>query len=448
MTTLLAFLATLALLIVIHELGHYSVARWAGVRVLTFSVGFGRPLFKRTDRHGTEWTLAMIPLGGFVRFLDEREAEVADDQKPYAFNRQPLAKRALIVAAGPLANFLLAIVLLWGLNLHGVPALRPILAPPPAATPAAAAGLHGGDLILSLNGVAMADWQTLAETLLLQDQSDAHLEIEDTQGYLRTVQIPMAFLQTASLGTEPLRTLGLMPGSPTLAPVIGEVVADSPAALAGLRVGDRILAVEDIAVDHWQAAVDRIRPMTSGTIRVDIERASQPIRIVIQPKIVSEHGQRHARIGISPQIDPALLERVRVIHRYGPFDAATQAVQRTWDISVFSLRMMGRMLLGEVSWRNLSGPVSIADYAGQSAQAGIVAFVGFLALISISLGVLNLLPIPMLDGGHLLYYLAEWIMKRPVSERLQEQAQRVGMALLLTLMTFAIYNDLIRLLNL
>ena len=445
MTTLLAFLVTLGILITIHELGHYAAARWAGVRVLHFSVGFGRPLWKRTDRHGTIWALAAIPLGGYVRFLDEREAPVAEEEKAQAFNRQPLGKRAVIVAAGPVANFVLAIVLLWALNIHGYSTLRPILAPPPLSTPAATAGLQGGDWVLGINGAPVDNWQTLAEGLLISSQTDARLEVEDARGHLREVVLPSEALQQATQDSEPLRALGLSPGHPSLPPVIGTVIAEGPAAMAGLQAGDRVLAVNDVSISDWQALVQHIRPASGDTLVLTIERAGQTLTLSVTPRLVNEQGQRLARIGVAPRMDPALMERMRVIHRDGPVEGLGHAIERTWDLSAFSLRMMGRMLIGEVSVKNLSGPVSIADYAGQSVQAGWIAYVGFLALISISLGVLNLLPIPMLDGGHLLYYLLEWIGGKPVPDRIQELAQRVGMALLLTLMTFALYNDLARL---
>jgi len=446
MTTLLAFLATLGILVVVHELGHYAAARWAGVRVLHFSVGFGRPLWKRTDRHGTVWALAAIPLGGYVRFLDEREAPVADNEKAQAFNRQSLGKRSVIVAAGPIANFILAIALLWGLNLHGYSTLRPVLAAAPAGTPAAMAGLQGGDWVLALNGAPIDNWQALAEGLLASDQSAARLDIEDAKGQRREVVLPNDSLKMAAQGGDPLRALGLLPGHPPLLPVIASVVADGPAAQAGLQAGDRVLAVNDEPVPDWQTLVQHIRQTTHGELTLTLERAGELLTLRVTPQVVSEQGQRLGRIGASPQMDPVLLERLRVVHRDGPLEAMHHAIERTWDLSIFSLRMMGRMLMGEVSVKNLSGPISIADYAGQSAQAGWIPFVGFLALISISLGVLNLLPIPMLDGGHLLYYLFEWIGGKPVPDRIQELAQRVGIALLLTLMTFALYNDLARLL--
>lgn len=445
MTTLLAFLVTLGILIVVHELGHYAAARWAGVRVLHFSVGFGRALWKRTDRHGTVWALAAIPLGGYVRFLDEREAPVAAAEMAQAFNRQSLSKRAIIVAAGPIANLVLAIILFWGLNLHGYSTLRPVLAPAPAGSPAAIAGLQGGDWILGLNGTPIDSWQTLAEGLLASSQTDARLEIEDAQGHLREAVLPSEALQMAAQGSEPLLALGLSPGHPPLLPIIGTVIAEGPAAQAGLQTGDRVLAVNDEPIPDWQALVQRIRQTTAGQLILTIERTGQPLTLRITPQFVNEHGQRLARIGAAPQIDPVIMERMRVVHQDGPVEAMGHAIERTWNLSAFSLRMMGRMLMGEISVQNLSGPISIADYAGQSAQAGWIPFVGFLALISISLGVLNLLPIPMLDGGHLLYYLFEWIGGKPVPDRIQELAQRVGMALLLTLMTFAVFNDLVRL---
>lgn len=447
MTTLLAFLFTLALLIVIHELGHYSVARWAKVRILRFSVGFGRPLYKRVDAHGTEWVVAGIPLGGYVKMLDERESEqpIAESERPFAFNRQSLGKRAAIVVAGPVANFLLAIVLLWGLYLHGVSALRPVLDTPAAATPAALAGIQQGEMVRRLNAQTVDDWQGFAEALLSENQHDAYLELEDAQGYVRRVTLPLEDLLAAAQTSAPLDYLGLKPGRPPLPPIVGDVLPDSPAARAGLQPGDRITQAATVAVTDWAELVERIHAHAGKPLWLSVVRGERQWDIEITPDSVHERGTAIGRIGVTPQLDPAWSERLRVVHAYGPIDAVGKAIERTWALSVFSLRMLGRMLLGEVSLSNLSGPLSIADYAGQSAEAGWVPFVGFLALISISLGVLNLLPIPMLDGGHLLYYFAEFVTGRPVSARIQELAQRLGMVLLLILMTFALYNDLTRL---
>lgn len=448
MTTLLAFLVTLGLLIVVHELGHYTAARWAGVRVLRFSVGFGRPLLTRMDRRGTEWTLAAIPLGGFVKMLDEREETVATEALPYAFNRQTLGKRILIVAGGPLANLLLAIILLWGLYLHGVPTVRPMLGDPPVATAAAHAGITSGEIVLSLNDVPVADWQDLAIRLLDSPSgTPIQLETEGLNGYRHSRVLTAEALEQARRADEPLSTLGLTPGHPELPPVIGKLIPNGAAARAGLQSKDRILVSDGLAVRAWNDLVKDVREHPNKDLAWEIDRNGERLMLRIRPDQFDENSQKIGRIGAMPQIDPVVLERVRHEMRFGFFEAGQRAVSQTWNLSVFSLKMLGRMLLGEASLKNLSGPLTIADYAGQSAQAGFIAYTGFLALISISLAVLNLLPIPLLDGGHLLYYLVEWVRRKPVSERVQAVAQRAGMAVLLTLMLFAFYNDLIRLLE-
>ncbi|MEW6678702.1 MAG: RIP metalloprotease RseP [Pseudomonadota bacterium] len=446
MTTLLAFLITIAVLVVFHELGHYWVARLAGVRILRFSVGFGQVLARRTDARGTEWALSAIPLGGYVKMLDEREGDVPADLLPQSFNRQSLGARAAIVAAGPVANFLLAIALFWALFMVGVPASKPILGSPPPDTQAAAAGITPGMTVTAVAGETPQSWQDLHWLVLkalLRDQA-VTLETRDEKGYIATHQL-LGDATDESMEKSPLSSLGLVQALPPLPPVLGSVMPDSPAANAGLQTGDRILSVDGLAVETWQALVEYVRKSPGQPIQLLLERNSVQTSVDLTPEAIEEGKRTIGRIGAAPQVDEALLAPYRTLVREGPIDALGHALQRTWELSAFSLEMLGRMVMGQASLKNLSGPITIADYAGQSAQSGLTSFVAFLALVSISLGVLNLLPVPLLDGGHLLYYFAEFVTGRPVSEKTQEIGQKIGLLLLGTLMFFAMYNDLERL---
>jgi regulator of sigma E protease len=447
MTTLLAFLVTLAILIVIHELGHYAAARACGVRVLRFSVGFGPVLARRQDGHGTEWALSAFPLGGYVKMLDEREGEVAESDLPRAFNRKSVRQRMAIVAAGPLANFALAILLYWGLYLHGVPVLKPVIDAPPAATPAAGAGFERGEEITRVNGEPVEDWQGLHWLVLKHGVGGGMLALEtrDEQGHIADRRLDLAGIDLADQGEDPLAAIGLKRFLPDFPAVIGHVVPASPAETAGLRPGDRIISIDGQAIAHWRAAVEQIRARPGQVLALQVERDARTLNLDVRAETSDNAGSRIGRIGAAPEIDPHVLSRLHGEARFGALESMRRAWQKTWDLSVFSLKMLGRMVIGQASLKNLSGPITIADYAGRSAEAGITPFVGFLALISVSLGVLNLLPIPLLDGGHLLYYFAELISGRPVSDRFQEIGQKVGAALLATLMFFALFNDFYRL---
>ncbi|NWG87590.1 MAG: RIP metalloprotease RseP [Hydrogenophilaceae bacterium] len=449
MTTVLAFLVTLAILIVIHELGHYSVARLMGVKVLRFSVGFGQVIARRQDRHGTEWALSAIPMGGYVKMLDEREGEVAERDLPYAFNRQNVWKRSAIVAAGPVANLLLAILIYWGLYLTGVPALKPILGEPPIATPAHAAGIRNGETVLSIDGEKVESWQDLHWSLLRHGLGSDRMTLEtrDEAGHLFFRNIDLTGLAEGDKEANLARAAGLMRYLPAIAPVIGEVVADGQAERAGLRSGDRILSVDGAPVDHWDEVVRKVRNAPGRTLAFELVRQGQTLRVAVTPAAVDEAGQRVGKVGAAPEIPAGTFEALQTSVRYSAGEAVTRALSKTWELSSFSLEMLGRMVIGQASLDNIAGPITIADYAGQSARSGMSSFIAFLALISISLAVLNLLPIPLLDGGHLLYYLVEVVTGRPVPERVQEIGQRIGMALLGVLMFFALFNDLQRLLT-
>lgn len=446
--TVVAFLAALAVLIVVHEYGHYLAARLAGVKVLRFCVGFGRPiLVARRGRDRTEWVLAAVPFGGYVKMLDEREAPVAPDELDRAFNRQSVWKRFMIVAAGPVFNFVFAIAVYFALYLHGVPEARPVVAEPPADTLAQRAGLKTADRVRSVDGEPIETWQEL-RWRILQAALQRHvtkLEVISTGEQIRTLRLDLSDVGSEEVDGDLLERLGLRLYRPPLPAVLGKVIGGSAAERAGLKAGDRIESVGDRPVATWDDLVRLVRARPGTAVALRIVRDGQRMLIEVTPDATGADGARVGRIGAAPEIPPNHAERILVKVNYGVVESLQKAVAKTWDISIFSLRMLGRMLLGEVSWRHLSGPVTIADYAGQSAQLGWIAYVTFLALISISLGVLNLLPIPLLDGGHLMYYALEIVKGSPVSERSIELGQRVGLALLLVMMAFAFYNDINRL---
>ncbi len=448
--TVASFVVALGVLIVVHELGHYLVARWCGVKVLRFSVGFGRALAARRfgpDR--TEWVVAAVPLGGYVKMVDEREGDVAPADLPRAFNRQSVWRRIAIVAAGPLANFLLAILLYWWLFISGVQEAKPIVAAPAPGTIAAKAGVAPGDTIRAINGEPVAGWQEVRWRLLqlALDRQSVRVEVADARGAIDSRTLDLTRVGADELEGDLLAKIGLRLFRPDLPPVIGKVVAGSVAERAGLAAGDRIVRVDGERVPSWEALVAAVRSSPGRPLKLEIERDGGVRRIELTPEAATQGAETIGRIGAAPHVDPESLKDYYLEVHYGPFEAAAKALAKTWEMSAFSLRMLGKMIVGEVSWRNLSGPVTIADYAGQSASLGLAPYLAFLALISISLGVLNLLPIPLLDGGHLMYYAIELLKGSPLSERVMELAQRAGLAVLLFLMAFAFYNDIHRLLS-
>jgi regulator of sigma E protease len=450
LNTIVAFVVALGVLIVVHEYGHYIVARLCGVKVLRFSVGFGRPLaLWRRGADRTEWVIAAVPFGGYVKMLDEREGTVAPQEAHRAFNRQSVWRRFLIVVAGPLFNFAFAILVYAGLYMYGLPEARPILGEPARATPAAQAGLRSGDTVRAVEGSAITTWQELRWRVLqgaLQRET-LRLEVLTERGNIAEAKLDLSGYPTDEVETDALERVGLRLYRPRLEAVIGQVVAGDAAERAGLAAGDRIVRAGDKAIDSWEALVEAIRAHPGKALSLLVERNGQTTALEVLPESVASGGTRVGRIGAAPFIPPSHAEKMLIRVQHGPLDSLAKAFARTWDISIFSLRMLGRMLMGQVSWKHLSGPVTIADFAGQSAQAGWISYLTFLALISISLGVLNLLPIPLLDGGHLMYYAIEIVKGSPVSERAMELGQRVGLALLIVMMAFAFYNDLNRLLT-
>jgi len=448
--TLVAFVVALGILIIVHEYGHYLVARLCRVKVLRFSVGFGRPLalWKR-GADGTEWVIAAVPFGGYVKMLDEREGPVDPSEAERAFNRQSVWKRFLIVAAGPVFNFLFAIIVYAGLFMYGLPEARPVLAEPARGTLAAAAGLHSGATVRAIDGEPVATWQDVRWRVLqaaLQRET-VRLETQDERGQIVAATLDLRDFSSDDVETDVLEKVGLRLYRPPLEPVLGKLVAGGPADRAGLKEGDRIVRADGQPVDSWESLVAAVRARPGAGLRLALERGETSLTIEVVPDAVVVADQRIGRIGATPLLPASHAERMLIRVQHGPLASLGKAFAKTADIAVFSLKMLGKMLLGEVSWKHLSGPVTIADFAGQSAQMGWVSYVTFLALISISLGVLNLLPIPLLDGGHLMYYAIELIKGKPVSERAMELGQRVGLALLLVMMAFAFFNDFNRLLS-
>lgn len=447
---LAAFAVVLGVLIVVHELGHYLVARWCGVKVLRFSIGFGRVIWKREiGRDRTEWAVSVFPLGGYVKMLDEREAAVAADELHRAFNRQGLGKRSLIVAAGPVANFALAICLYWAVFMLGSNELLPLLGMPPNGSPAAIADIRNGELVRKVDDQPVSTWSDLRWILLQTavDREEVKLEVINEYGEIAFRRLRLNAVSQQGWEGDALEHLGIRFFRPNTPPLIGQVVAGSPGAEAGLMAGDRVLTVDGAAVDLWMDFVVLIRGAAGKNLHLEVSRGDAIVPIDVVPEGVSEKGRVVGKIGVAVQDEPNGRRELRAFVRHGFFESGRLAIAETWDQTVFSLMMMGKMLVGEVSLKNLSGPVTIADYAGQSARLGLDYYLRFMGLVSISLGVLNLLPIPVLDGGHLLYHMMEFVRRRPLSERSMEISQRIGMSILLALMVFAFFNDISRLLN-
>ena len=449
--TIIAFVVALGCLIVVHEFGHYLVARACGVKVLRFSVGFGKPLWKRRlGRDATEWVVAAFPLGGYVKMLDEREGPVAAEELSRAFNRQTVWRRIAIVVAGPAANFLLAIALYWGLFISGIPGIKPIVGEPPAGSVAQVAGFAAGDTLTRIGDEPVATWQE-ARWILLQravQKTVVPIETRSTDGRLAWHKLDLSGLSASDLDSDFLRTLGLARQQPKLKPIMGDLVSGGAAQRAGLKPGDEVVAISNQRIESWDQVVKTVRAEPGTPLLIEVRRDGVSLpAIAVTPESVNEGGRKIGRIGAAPRVDRSVLEEMIVEVRYGVLESLSKALHKTWETSVFSLKMLGKMLVGDVSLKNLSGPITIADYAGQSAQNGAASYLLFLALISISLGVLNLLPIPLLDGGHLMYYIVEIFKGRPISDRAIEIGQHVGMALLFTLMAFALFNDINRLIS-
>ncbi len=450
--SVIAFVVALGVLVTIHEFGHFWVARRLGVKVLTFSVGFGRALWShRSGRDGTEYVIAMIPLGGYVKMLDESEGNVAEHERHRAFNRQPLSTRVAVVVAGPAFNFLFAIVAYWCMYMIGVDGLRPIVADTAPGSVAERAGFQPGDEMESVRGKAVKTWQSAVQAIVAASLDDGRIEVGVVDAARdrreRVIDLGMIVVDDLTRGRF-FERLGLTPARPSLPAVIGQVEAGRPAERDGLRPGDRVVQAAGREIRSWSDLVYIVRMHPGEAFDVVLDRVGARLKIRLTPDAEpAADGSRHGRIGAGVREPDGLVDRYYVTERHDPWSALVEGFVKTGEVSVLTLRMMWKMVLLEVSIENLSGPVGIAEYAGASARFGLSRFLEFLGIVSVSLGILNLLPIPLLDGGHLLYYAVEFFRGRPVSETTRFVGQRVGITLLVGLMGLALYNDLARLLG-
>ncbi len=441
------FLVAIGVLVAFHEYGHYWVARRCGVKVLRFSIGFGKPLWTRRDREGVEWTVSAIPLGGYVKMLDEREGPVAPAERARAFNQASVGRRIAIVSAGPAFNFALAILLYWGVYVLGVQGMRPVLAEPPAGSVAAAAALREGEAIVAVGDESTPQWTQLRTQILDRVLGGGQLPVT-VQGRDGAQRVVVLDLGGVRLDPEFLfDDLGLQPYQPPVPARLQEIVPGESAAAAGFLPGDLLLSYNGVPITSWQQWAGWLRAHPGEVARVEVERDGQRLQIELIIGQLHQGDQTIGRFGAAVAPPGDLWQDLRAVNRLGPVEALPAAVVQTWRMSSLTLRMLARMITGDVSVKNVSGPIQIAQVAGFSAQVGLVSFLSFMAIVSVSLGVLNLLPVPVLDGGHLLYYVVEAIKGSPVSERVQEAGQRVGLTLLVMLMGLAFYNDIARLLN-
>ena len=440
-------LVALGVLVTFHEFGHFWVARRCGVKVLRFSVGFGMPLLRWHDRRGTEFVIAAIPLGGYVKMLDEREGEVPADQLDQSFNRKTVRQRIAIVAAGPIANFLLAMLFFWVLAMLGSQQVRPVIGAVEADSIAAKAGLVAGQEIVSIDGEPTTGWGAVNLQLVrrLGESGTVNVVVREQDS---SAEIPRSLALDHWLKgadePDPIKSLGIRPWRPALPPVLAELDPKGPAQAAGLKTGDRLLALDGQALGEWQQVVDlvRVRPDTKIVLKIERDGAQidVPVTLAVRGEAKAAGGYLGAGVK-SPEWPPSMVREVS----FGPLAAIGEGAKRTWTMSVLTLESLKKMLFGELSVKNLSGPITIAKVAGASAQSGVADFLNFLAYLSISLGVLNLLPIPVLDGGHLLFYLIEWARGRPLSDRVQGWGMQIGISLVIGVMLLALVNDLGRL---
>ena len=442
---ILSFLVAIIILVTVHEFGHFYVARRCGVKVLRFSLGFGKVLWRRYDSYGTEFSLSALPFGGYVKMLDEREGEVPAELLDQAFTRKTVWQRMAIVLAGPIANFILAILLFWGLLLQGERGLIPVVGTIDPGSVAAAAGLEVGQEIVSVDGKETPTEQLLAQQLLNRLGESGEITFK--------VRYPKSTLQYELHATldnwlkgikdpDPIKGIGLELAFPVDA-VAGEIKPGSPAERAGLKTGDKILQADDLLIKDWRAWFDYVRAHAGKTIQLKVARADETLDLTVTPESFEEKGVSYGRVGMGNQLPPDELFRH---YEYGIGGALVASVKRTWDTSTGVLVGVKKLILGQISTNNLSGPISIAKVAGSSAQIGLKPFIGFLAFMSVLLGVFNLLPIPVLDGGHLVYLYIEAIRGKPVSEKVQVVGFQLGLFLVISLSILALYNDILRLL--
>ena len=449
--SIIAFIISVGLLITFHEFGHFSVARFFDIKVLRFSIGFGRPIYTRHfGRDRTEFTICLLPLGGYVKMLDDREGTVVQQEKAREFNGKPLWQRFLIVLAGPLFNFIFAIIAYSLIYTIGINALKPIIGHVETTSIASSSGFAEGQEILSINGLSTPTWPTVIDSLVNHVVSGdvVDIQVKNNSGEKQVLSLNLSSISIDEMADgNLLKKLGLNIVKLKLPPIIGEIEKNGPAQASGLLQNDRIIAVNSNLVDSWQEWVEIIQENPNKSLNVELLREEALINIELRPKNYELNGKNIGRIGARPAVNDDLYSSYFALEQYSLHLAILRAFDKTWEMSVLTLKVLAKMITGDASVKNLSGPISIAKYAGQSASIGATALLTFLAIVSISLGVLNLLPIPLLDGGHLVYYLVEIVTGKPVSDSVQVVGQQIGIILLLGLMGLALYNDFVRLLG-
>ncbi len=449
--SIIAFIVALGVLITFHEFGHYWVARRCDVKILRFSIGFGRAIYKKQfGKDNTEFVIAALPLGGYVKMLDEREGEVKEEELPRSFNYKPLWQRFAIVSAGPLFNFIFAIFAYWLIFIVGVNGLKPYVGDIEPTSISSRAGLVSGQEIISINEMITPTWATVLDKLVNHTVNGDVIKISviDNDGVEKKVDIDLSQVSIDEMAEgKLLEALGLSIIELKLPAIIGEVLPGGAAEKSGLLQYDEIINVDGNPIMSWGKWVEIIRENPGESLHVEISRGDSKVMLEMIPEHIESEGEMIGRIGASVYQPNDLFDSYFTKESYSLPTAFIKAVKKTWEMSVLTLRVLGKMLVGEASVKNLSGPISIAQYAGQSAGIGLVAFLSFMAIVSVSLGVLNLLPVPLLDGGHLMYYLVEFVIGKPVSEAVQIVGQQIGVVLLLGLMSIALYNDVARLIG-
>ncbi|MCF7719619.1 sigma E protease regulator RseP [Aeromonas jandaei] len=441
-----AFVVALGLLVAVHEFGHFWIARRCGVKVERFSIGFGKAIWRRLGKDGTEYVLALIPLGGYVKMLDGRVDELKPGDEQYAFNHKSVWARMAIVAAGPMANFVFALFALWLMFMIGVPAVKPVIGEVRPASIVAEAGILPGMEIVGVGDEQTGDWESVTYALLshLGDQS-VTLKVKAPQtSYATDKNLSLESWKFDPDRESPIGSLGIVPLGGKVLPVVSAVVAKSASEKAGLQVGDRIKRVGEQEISEWAQFVELVQHAPGAPLQVVVERNNSDLDVTLTPDTRKVQGKLVGFVGLSPQLVP-LPDEYRILLQYGPLQALWQGAQKTWSLITLTFDMIGKLVAGIVSLDNLSGPISIAKGAGSSADYGLVYFLSFLALISVNLGIINLFPLPVLDGGHLVYFLIEAVTGKPVSERIQEVGFRIGAAILMLLMGIALFNDFARL---
>ncbi|MCE0490623.1 sigma E protease regulator RseP [Pantoea sp. Mb-10] len=443
--SLVAFIVALGVLITVHEFGHFWVARRCGVKVERFSVGFGKALWRRTDRQGTEYVIALIPLGGYVKMLDERVESVPPELRHQAFNNKTVLQRAAIIAAGPVANFIFAVFAYWVVFIHGVPGVRPVVGEIMSGSVAAEAQITSGMELKAVDGIETPDWDAVRMALVgkIGDSSATLTVSQFGQDATQQKQLNLRDWQFEPDKQDPVVALGIRPRGPQIETTLAEVQPDSPASFAGLQAGDRIVKVEGQPLMQWQDFAAQVRDNPGKPMALDIERNGEPLAVTLTPQ--AKAGDKAAGFaGVIPRVIP-LPDEYKTVKQYGPFAAIGEASVKTWQLMKLTVSMLGKLITGDVKLNNLSGPISIAQGAGLSAEYGVIYYLMFLALISVNLGIINLFPLPVLDGGHLLFLAIEKIKGGPVSERVQDFSYRIGSILLVLLMGLALFNDFSRL---